>query len=161
MIHVGFTGTREGMTTHQLNAVQMVLAILAAHEAITAHHGVCKGADTEFHNLCLPLTSLIEGHPSNLKGTQGKCPGLSTLHAPKDPLERNADIVYASGIMLAAPATDKEIQRSGTWATVRKTKNLMVPLLVFLPHLPPEAHNFTAHGFPLGRKLHKALNIPW
>jgi hypothetical protein len=55
--HIGFTGTRHGMTPAQRHAVSQLIAELAAGAAFTAHHGDCVGADAEFHDLCRSTAS--------------------------------------------------------------------------------------------------------
>ena len=50
--HIGFTGTRHGMTPGQRAAVAQLIAELASGVGFTAHHGDCVGAGAEFHDLC-------------------------------------------------------------------------------------------------------------
>ena len=54
--------------------------------------------------------------------------GPNQLRLP--PLVRNRNIVRAVDIMIAAPATDKEELRSGTWATVRYCRQARKPVIM-------------------------------
>jgi hypothetical protein len=45
------------------------------------------------------------------------------LYPTRPYLARNKDIVDACTILIATPAQNSEIQRSGTWATVRYAKS--------------------------------------
>ncbi len=47
-------------------------------------------------------------------------------------LDRNRDIVAAVSILIAAPETDIEEQRSGTWATVRYARKKGIPVVIVI-----------------------------
>lgn len=83
------------------------------------HHGGCKGADVQAHEIALRKGCVVIIHPSNLRHWQGRCPRSDRVLPPKDPLERNRDIVDSVDAVVAAPATIGEVLRSGTWATIR------------------------------------------
>lgn len=67
-------------------------------------------------------------HPSNYSSTTVDCfePG-DILYSAKPPLVRDQDIVNAVDILVAAPLTDHEIIRSGTWTTVRYARRKGIP----------------------------------
>jgi hypothetical protein len=132
--HIGFTGTREGMTESQKQQLLLEITKVLQTKPIFAHHGVCKGADGEFHEICLQLYVLIYGHPSNLPNTQAKCENFYVLLPAKDPLERNKDIIDPSSIVFVCPKSEKEEFRgSGTWAAYRYAKKLNKKIVVIYP----------------------------
>jgi hypothetical protein len=106
MIRVGFTGTRQGMTEQQQEAIESIVQVLGTVGEF--HHGDCVGADTQAHDIVarvLPDCSLIVHPPFSVKR------------------RANRSIVDNSRILLATPGTDKEEgRRSGTWATIRYAK---------------------------------------
>jgi len=132
-VKLGFTGTREGMSTAQHSALVKVLGILKPAQV---HHGACRGADDRFHGLVYSavlarvLSCKIYAHPSNLPKLTASCMGADVRCEPKPPLVRNKDIVHAVDVLLAAPLTDLEILRSGTWSTVRYARKLGKPVCV-------------------------------
>lgn len=136
---LSFTGTRKGMTPRQHSIVKQ---ILEEFEPTQVCHGGCKGADTEFHELCVYFSiPLIEVWPSNLPHTQGvlKSPGVSSkclviYKPPQPPLDRNWDIIREADLVVACPDTAVENLRSGTWATVRYADQLDKTIKVIKPY---------------------------
>jgi len=131
-LHVGFTGTRHGMSDRQWSAVYD-LVTRAAPQGLVAHHGECDGGDTQFHRMLVDIRHSprlwqagpirIVVHPGPLGGRhRGDCPidpvaGDELLeHLPY--LKRNAAIVAASQVMIAAPLQNEPQERGGTWATI-------------------------------------------
>jgi hypothetical protein len=107
MKRLGFTGTRKGMTDWQ---VRRFREFLRFHRPAEFHHGDCMGADAQAHKLVramLPDCTIVI-HPCDIVKMRANCKGDITL-TPLPPLHRNHLIV---------DATD-ELQRSGTWATIR------------------------------------------
>ena len=98
-------------------------------------HGGCIGADEEFHKMCLSrktnksISHYIMVFPSNLKDQQGNWKGANYVCKGQDPLVRNQIIVDQSDILIAAPRSDNEEQRSGTWATIRYARKIGVPVI--------------------------------
>lgn len=124
MMHVGFTGTRRGMSRAQLDAVRYLLDEVLLLNGFIAHHGDCIGADEEFHRICReprggPVAIVI--HPST-HHLRAFCEGDEVLD-PMPPLERNRAIVAASDVMIAAPLDER--MRGGTWATIRKARTAL------------------------------------
>lgn len=133
---LGFTGTQDGMTAaQQFTVLDFLLDFGSNFGAITeVHHGDCIGGDAEFHRLVsenLPNAKIII-HPPNNDNKRAFCKGHETLPT-KDYIMRNHDIVDACQCMIAAPKTEKEKIRSGTWATVRYTKKSDTVLLLISP----------------------------
>lgn len=116
---VGFTGTREGMTAEQRQAVRRWLERQGPPAEF--HHGCCVGADAAAAGLADQLgVSRIVGYPCDIWRLQSNI-ALGLCHEVRDPLpplDRNRDIVDACEVLLACPGGPEQM-RSGTWATVR------------------------------------------
>lgn len=136
-MHVGFTGTRHGMTPGQLVTVMRLIdeqiddLMIATMSGPIAHHGACVGADAEFHEIALrylrPVGGRIEVHQALDVGRfRAFCPidvDLGdVIHRAAPPMIRNQAIVDASQIMIAAPFENVEQRRGGTWATIRMAR---------------------------------------
>lgn len=109
---IGFTGTRKGMSEAQKDQLSLMLAVFVSH-ANEFHHGDAVGADREAVALAQQYGFACVAHAA---GT--------------DPLKRNREIVAASSVLIAAPETDREQQRSGTWATVRYMRKAGKPVVM-------------------------------
>lgn len=119
---IGFTGTREGMTSMQRNTLP---ALLFRLRLTNARHGDCIGADKQFHVIIRARfqEAKIHGHPGPDSPLRAHCQ-FDTCAEPKEYLKRNMDIVQFSDALVAVPKEEKEIQRSGTWATFRYAKSI-------------------------------------
>jgi hypothetical protein len=95
------------------------------------HHGDCIGADAEADAIARKLGLAIVVHPPTDPKKRAFCsqPGDRT-HAPLPYLVRNHAIVEACNLLIAAPHTDREVLRSGTWATIRYARSLGVTVLI-------------------------------
>lgn len=135
---VGFTGTRKGMSTSQLNQLRCVLYGLK--QIVEFHHGGAEGADKQADAfVSFGDTIPIVLHP---------CPGVvgeKTLGRNRratynghdvewrealPPLTRNQNIVHEVDLLIAAPEADMETVRSGTWATVRYARRKRIPIVM-------------------------------
>jgi hypothetical protein len=121
MMKIGFTGTREGMSEAQKDALKVLLKKYAMRTKYVGthefHHGGCEGADLEAGEIARKLHYRVVIHPG---GNTVVPKGIKAEVLPQRPnLRRNQDIVDVADMMIAAPRTDKEEQRSGTWATIR------------------------------------------
>ena len=140
MLHVGFTGTRRGMTTRQELAFQRVLGGLGAVTAF--HHGDCIGADYQAHEIAAMLDIPIVIHPP-IDGSRRAFCATSTdlaswcvaeIRKPLPYLERNRAIVDASSVLIAVPYEARgSVPRSGTWSTVRYAVKRGVTVIVIRP----------------------------
>ena len=128
---VGFTGTRKGMSIHQRRLFIDLLNLGKEHRPTRFgvldefHHGGCIGADEDAHHLVQNESDIpIYVHPCDIKDMQSKITeGEMVERLPeKKPLVRNHDIVDECDMLIAAPFTNDEVVRSGTWATVRYAK---------------------------------------
>ena len=113
---VGFTGTQHGMTPQQKLAL---VSLLEQVKATELHHGDCIGADFEAHVLALGMGLRIVVHPPLNPFKRAYCPSATDCREPKEYLARNRDIVDETALLVAAPKTQDEQIRSGTWSTWR------------------------------------------
>lgn len=130
--HVGFTGTRRGMTDRQIGRLSEALITLKSEGFSIFHHGDCIGADEEAHDVAVRLGYTVVVHPPNDSRARAFKPSSADL--PEKPyLARNHDIVDACAVLLAAPVSSVEELRSGTWATVRYSKKTGTIVKLVLP----------------------------
>ena len=126
----GFSGTEKGMTLEQKQTFANLLDLLDVTEL---HHGDCIGADEEAHEIAKSKGIRIVIHPPIDSKKRAYCKGASEVREVKDYLRRNHDIVdEGDGALIAAPLQEKEILRSGTWATVRYAWKIGRALDVFV-----------------------------
>jgi hypothetical protein len=117
---IGFTGTQFGMSKNQKKEFEDFLNRNYVSNS-EFHHGCCIGADTEAFNIIRKFAFKIIAHPPTNKK---KVSPFTILYSDevrddKEYLDRNHDIVDESNILIAAPKSNKEELRSGTWATIR------------------------------------------
>ncbi len=126
MTHVGFTGTRQGMTLPQQEAV---FQLLTRFGTAAVHHGDCVGADAQFHEIVRKYSRQIQIfiHPSTIQTQRAGCLGDAYYNA-LPPLDRDTMIVQCSSVLIAAPKDRTEQIRSGTWATVRRARSAGKPV---------------------------------
>ena len=125
-IKIGFTGNRHGLTVEQKEQIKL---ILDKYDNIIVSHGDCVGSDTDFHNLCMKYKKenadkkiMIHIYPPNNSTLRAFNKG-DILFEEKPYLERNANIVKNSSILIACPIDkNKEELRSGTWSTIRQAR---------------------------------------
>lgn len=129
MIHIGYTGTRNGMTPAQRRSVGSVAFELVSDCAdVSAHHGDCDGGDKEFHGIASELGCRMIGHPST-HNLRAYCK-FDVEHERLPPLVRNGVIVDVANFMIAAPYEMTEQHRGGTWATVRMARRAGKALVI-------------------------------
>ena len=133
-MRVGFTGTRLGMSNKQKEVIGDALEY--ALEITEAHHGICVGADEEFHGIAAELGIPIVGHPPSEVVYLAKIPDeeFTFLHKPKGYLIRNREMVDECDMMYATPKEYGEVLRSGTWATIRYTVAKKKPVGIVFPN---------------------------
>jgi hypothetical protein len=109
---VGFTGTKKGMSDNQKTQLKWLLHNLWRIKEW--HHGDCVGADKESDTIVDRHSAAeIQRHPAGAA-----------------PLQRNRRLVAAVELLVAAPRTDKEVLRSGTWATIRYARSKGIPIIM-------------------------------
>lgn len=127
MKHIGFTGTREGMTQIQY---QTVKRLVQTQGMSIFHLGDCLGADKEMLDIVRYYGRRAIGHPPD--NPKLRYFGVYDFaHPPRPYLLRNRDIVDASESLIAAPATLTERYRgSGTWSTIRYARAQGIPVTI-------------------------------
>lgn len=126
---VGFTGTSSLLTKEQHTRLHNLFCLLKVFEL---HHGDCIGADVAVHEMALSLNIPIIVHPpSNPK--KRAFVKLGTLLPEEEYLKRNHNIVDACDMLIAAPHSNKEVLRSGTWATIRYARKKQMPIEIVWP----------------------------
>jgi len=133
---IGITGTRRGATRCQEEVLRTLL-FTYAKEVTEFHHGCCIGVDAMFHRIVLkmfPETPIIV-HPPIEDEYRASVEVTKSVRfwAPESYLYRNHHIVAESDWLIALPYQAKEYLRSGTWATVRRARNLRKMHTVILP----------------------------
>jgi hypothetical protein len=136
---LGFTGTRHGMYDEQRRSV---IRWLGGHWPAECHHGLCVGADSDFHDI---VTSHADVWPGSAKPKVVGHPPLNRskvvlademfceeVRPPADYLDRNRAIVADCDHLLACPNGSEEL-RSGTWSTVRYARRAGKPATIIYP----------------------------
>jgi len=134
-IHIGFTGTRKGMTQSQLNRVDDFLDNMddvGSGSYRWAHHGDCIGADAEFHVLAKESGYRVYGHPPIKDDLRAFC-DFDIAMLPYPYLKRNRDIVDNSDVLIVVPEQTEEQPKGGTWSTYRYAKKLGRDIYLVLP----------------------------
>jgi hypothetical protein len=109
-----------------------LIRVLGSFEVVEFHHGDCVGADAEAHDIAIDMGLYVVIHPPTDPKHRAWCePNEMRDEFPY--LERNHNIVDEAVNLFAAPGTNWEVRRSGTWATVRymrskKSGSLWLPL---------------------------------
>lgn len=131
--HLGFTGTRRGLSSEQRNTLAFFLA-LAMPElgACCLVHGGCVGADECAAVMAHEIGYTTIEYPSNIEA-QRTAFKSTVSHAPMPPLDRNPLIVSNAQVLVACPRGFEEERRSGTWATVRYARRSCVPIVFIWP----------------------------
>lgn len=145
---IGFTGTRNGMSRAQKEQLMFVLTYLVPlsldineEDQTEFHHGGAEGADTEADGLANLRGFAIVIHPCPGVVTDagglgsngnGRFKGHNVLRWEPvlPPLVRDKNIAKICDVLIAAPKSDKEEIRSGTWATVRYAREALKPVII-------------------------------
>ncbi len=98
------------------------------------HHGMCIGADQDFHNFILEFGGKIIGHPGYGKYDGDMRPNRAevTVDELREELpyfERNRNIVDECDILLACPYDN--IEKGGTWYTINYAKKAGKKVIIF------------------------------
>jgi len=129
-LDVGFTGTKEGMTTDQLVVVRGIVRQYveeASYDtAVRVHHGVCVGADEEMDQIAREEGAFVVMHPPTdrkLLADLEPRMGVDLWLPPEPYLDRNRAIVRGTSVLVATPKNREMPARStrgsGTWTTVK------------------------------------------
>ena len=127
---IGFTGTQNGMTPEQIGTVNY---LLGKHKPEEVHHGDCKGADADFHNISRTHKIDVVLHPPIKDVKRAFCSDYFEAAPKKDYLDRNRDIVDACELLIATPKEKEMQQRSGTWYTIRYALRMHRRVIIVFP----------------------------
>jgi hypothetical protein len=117
-VKVGFTGSRDGMSQFQK---EQLVVLLSQMEFVEFHHGDCKGADAEAHDIVREFFPhvRIHVHPPKIEFMRAFKEG-DVMYEPDEYLPRDERIVNITDLLIGAPKnTDFEEKRSGSWYTIR------------------------------------------
>lgn len=128
---IGFTGTRQILSSAQDKTLLDILARLRDRGFTTLRHGDCLNADTQAHIHAGMLGLHRISHPPSNGSLRAFNQAEETLPA-KDYLARNRDIVDGASILVACP-DGPERTRSGTWSTIRYARSRNIPIIVVWP----------------------------
>lgn len=115
---IGFTGTRDGMSQSQKE--QLILK-LQEFEFDEFHHGDCRGADAEAHDIVRKFFPHVKIHvyPPTIEFMRAFKEG-DCSYPPEDYIPRDERIVNSTDFLIGAPKiTTLEQKRSGSWYTIR------------------------------------------
>ena len=133
-MNIGFTGTQNGMNERQLRILRSLLEEYERKNMYNEfHHGDCIGADLQASKLADMLGFKIICHPPENKTKRG-FNRYDEIRIAKPYLERNHDIVNESLVLIATPATNTEVLRSGTWATIRYARKKKIEVIIINPN---------------------------
>ena len=132
-MHVGFTGTRYGMTVKQREQVTALVHDLTSGP-LTFHHGDCVGADAEFHRIALDNGGRVVIHPPIDKAHRAFCKPADEWRMACTHLARNRAIVIEATVMIATPYEMDRQMRGGTWYTIDRAERAGKPLVVVQPN---------------------------
>lgn len=129
MMHIGFTGTRKGMSERQLSALRIYLMSVIDFGTYF-HHGDAKGADQQFHDMVRERcgNAVLVAHPCDIPYWRAYCRS-DEVRGIYLPLERDRHIVSECALIIAAPASLEE-GRGGTWYTVRYAREAGKPVIL-------------------------------
>lgn len=124
---LGFTGSRE--TTHP-RMKEILEFFIVNYNVTTVHHGDCIGCDKFFHDTAVSLGLKVVIHPPSDNKHRAFCSGNETRQEI-DYIKRNKNIVNETDMLLGCPTTNKEVLRSGTWATLRYARKIGRPFFIW------------------------------
>jgi len=150
-LHIGFSGTRYGMTLLQRRAVYRVFRWYRDNRnAITVHHGSCVGADAEAHDIARMLGLSVALHPGvSAKGDspyRAECSMLpgERVWTPRHYFTRNAAIAACTGVLVAAAGDGTEDR--GTSHAISCAVKLERPVVI----VSADGHMQRAYPFVMG-----------
>lgn len=129
---IGFTGTRSGMTDMQKEVVTRIIKGFLEELTLTGLHGDCVGADEDFHNICRKADFKVLQRPCTFVNLRANTDAVA-ISEPTNPMARNQEIVNDCTFLLACPPTQEELQRSGTWATIRMGRRAKKQVIIVYP----------------------------
>lgn len=120
MLKVGFTGSRDGMTSAQANVFEAELQRLMnefGHDNYAEfHHGDCIGADAEAQQIARAQGYKIHCHPPEDSSKRAHTQ-FDVAYDARPYRERNRVIVQMTSHLLACPKSATRTTSGGTWYT--------------------------------------------
>ncbi len=101
---IGFTGSREGMTSKQIVAFS---AVLWGMKPTAFHHGCCIGADEQAHRIAEEIEGIVCHLHRPLDPSQMALGLTGVEWGPAPYLKRNRIIVRNTGRLIGAPAAEE------------------------------------------------------
>lgn len=129
---IGISGTQEGLTPEQREWAQ---AYIARCKPAELHHGDCVGADGQIHDITRAVSpgTCIVIHPPDYDGKRAQKSG-DKFRAELPYLAMNKKIVGETDLLVGFSRLPHEIQRSGTWHTIRHARKAGKPVIVVWPN---------------------------
>lgn len=121
MRHIAFTASRSGLTPEQRQFLEKILPGFY-NQPVVWHLGDCVGGDVEIAQLLHRYKGLVwvlYAHPCDLTAQRAYFDKYDLEDPALPPLKRNRVMVDLSTNLYAFPSSFHEVQRSGTWATIR------------------------------------------
>lgn len=145
-ITVGVTGTQRGMTkdqAHQLrNVLTKIYRLYSPYGSVWLAHGDCIGVDSEAHEIAKELGYKIRVHPPSNVKKRAYVTDYDVMERPQIYSIRNHDIVRSCDYLIVVPYQDRELVRSGTWATCRYARQRDTPHTIIFTNGKLEGHKW-------------------
>lgn len=137
-MHIGFTGTRDGMSQAQVVAFTDLFTDLSINDVLRFGQGCCVGADEQATRIvkeAMGHRAWIIGYQPEIKThvSQYCLETSDELRDPKPYLDRNKDLVDDCSLLIGAVRGDEEL-RSGTWSTIRYAKKTNRDYAIIYPN---------------------------
>jgi hypothetical protein len=120
---VGVTGTQRGMTKDQAHQLRKILTkvydLYSPYGSVWLAHGDCIGVDAEAHMIAKSIGYKVRVHPPSNVKKRAYVTDADYMERPQIYSIRNHDIVRTCDYLIVVPYQDRELVRSGTWATCR------------------------------------------
>lgn len=141
---IGFTGTRNGMTSQQKEQVTKWLESRPDYTIAYVIHGACVGADEDFVRIChalknqkfvifaRPGRSVHGGNNEYLSRTACELSGM--VYDAETHFARNRKIVADCTVLLACPYQQSHQAHGGTWYTVDQARKKGKQVVIFWPN---------------------------
>jgi len=129
MIRMGFTGTRDGMTSPQRVTVTKLIQFFKPDEF---HHGDCTGSDEQAHVIARLYESIwIVAWPPVIGRYRANCKA-DVIKKPMSYLARDREISKLD-MLVATPRFAHAEPRSGTWITIGYAREEETPIFIVNP----------------------------
>jgi hypothetical protein len=138
----GWTIPQEGMFRRYLH--WLMTKDVSKPQDITMLNGVAWGVDLTTARIGFDWGLHVVAFPSNLLSAPARhhyAQWVHKIHPPAPPLKRNMTMVKLCEFLIGIPNPAQEIQRSGTWATIRYARHENKPHMLILPDGTLEPHN--------------------